>query len=453
MPGSSSSSSRAAASPPLGFSRDSSSEACSVSAVEQQVAKNEGLDDGGEAVSSRRAGGVEFPRSQRWQQHKRHPLHLSSQEVADITKLCLGVIEEYEEEKALLASAISSKRRLHDSHDSQASAESLEDRRGDALSPGGKNARRRIEGEPLFADYAALRPAYFQELRLENADEATGDTRATGDSTLSEEDVALYAKRTVAALLLASPWPLRLEDLRKRWQTTPLHARKRNLTALVLRKRQDLGFLPGTSHDFLHRPRSTASVHSYRFRGKWPHICNYILIQPTRTLVQPHLLLTVSLITKRGGEEELRGFLLFLSAQFLSARAELPLETLKAHLRLVGRSDLLRDFDEASLLKTLHGREQPLDLDSLEAFLSYCESLKYITIVRRSLGADADIGASIFILPTGRLLHELQSDAFRAECLEHFGIEPPDTPLHPPEAEPPDSSRPSQSGAPTQQSG
>lgn len=50
----------------------------------------------------------------------------------------------------------------------------------------------------------------------------------------------------------------------------------------------------------------------------------------------------VSLVS---GEEELRGFLLFLSTQFLSARAELTLETLKSSLRLVGRYDMLRDFN------------------------------------------------------------------------------------------------------------
>ncbi|KAL8451088.1 hypothetical protein Emag_002896 [Eimeria magna] len=235
MPGASS---RPAASPSLGFSAGSSGEGLSPFAVKQQVPED-GLADREEPTSSRQAGGLEFPLEQRWQQHKRHPLHLSHQEVADVTELCLGVIEDYEEEKAAVASAISSKRRLDDS---EAPEEGLEDGLGDRQhkrsavnSPGDKNARRRTEEESLFVDYAALRPAYFQELRVASA-EAASDMRATVDSTLSEADVAIYAKRTVAALLLASPWPLRLEDVRKRWQATPVHARRRNLTVLVLRR-------------------------------------------------------------------------------------------------------------------------------------------------------------------------------------------------------------------------
>ncbi|KAL8269971.1 hypothetical protein Esti_006105 [Eimeria stiedai] len=269
---------------------------------------------------------------------------------------------------------------------------------------------------------AKLRPASFQELRVAAA-EAESDLRATMDSALSEADVAVYAKRTVAALLLASPWPLRLEDVRKCWQASPLHSRRRSLAALVLCR------LAGIS----------SPAQGSELPGSWN---KYVALRQGARF-KPHLQL---LRSRR--EEELRGFLLFLSAQFRSSRAELPLETLKAHLRLVGRSDLLRDFDGEEAAKRFHSEFILQRLDSLEAFLSYCESLKYITIVRRSLGADADIGASVFILPTGRLLHEVQSDAFRAECREHFGVEPPDTPLQPPEAEPSDS-RPSLSGAPT----
>ena len=54
------------------------------------------------------------------------------------------------------------------------------------------------------------------------------------------------------------------------------------------------------------------------------------------------------------GEEEIRGFLLFLSLQLLSYQAELPLEALKASIRLVGRQDLLQGFDGEAALGLLH---------------------------------------------------------------------------------------------------
>lgn len=53
------------------------------------------------------------------------------------------------------------------------------------------------------------------------------------------------------------------------------------------------------------------------------------------------------------GEEELRGFLLFLSVQFLSAQTELPMDSVKSTLRLVGRGDLLQEFDGGTGERTL----------------------------------------------------------------------------------------------------
>ncbi|KAL8428477.1 hypothetical protein ACSSS7_007204 [Eimeria intestinalis] len=391
MPGSST---RPAPSSHRGCSACSSAEVRSPPVVEQQALKD-GIADESEGGGSTQDGGVGFPLTQRWEQHMRHPLHLSQQEVSDLTQLCLGVIEEHEEEQAALACAALCRKRGLD--DVRASEEGLEEEGGDPHlhRTGERSARCRIDEVNNFANYEALRPAYFQELRVASA-EAANDLQATGDPALSE------ASGEGAVMPVTT-------------------TREVSVSCLLSVHREDVAFLSGTPHDVLSRSRTILSL--ALLAGN-----KYIALRQGARF-KSHL----QLIRSRR-EEELRGFLLFLSAQFLSARAELPLETLKAHLRLVGRSDLLRDFDE---------------LDSLEAFLSYCESLKYIIIVRRSLGADVDIGASIFILPTGRLLHELRSDAFRDECREHFGVEPPDTPLQPPGAEPPDP-RPSQSGASTQ---
>lgn len=347
-------------------------------------------------------------------QHSRHrdPLVLSTQEVEDIAELCLKVILDHEAEMAAVFSTLSVQcdaecggQGLPASAEAHSEASGRPVRRKAAETNAEKYSRRRTGRLEPFAAYADVRPAYFQEPHVEI--EAGGDVRAAAEATLSEEDLAVYTKRTVAVLLLVGPSPIRVDDMRKCWLATPQHLRKRNFAALVFSRAAKI-----MAKCF------GLELMSFRVRG-----AKYVgLRQGLR--FGAHLR-----AIRSPREEELRGFLLFLSTQFLSAQAELPLEALKSNLCLVGRNDLLRDFDEASLLKAVHFREAPHKLDSLGALLSECESLKYITLTRRAVGTGEEAGDALFLAPTHRLLQELQLESFRSECRARFGVEPPDTQL------------------------
>ncbi|KAL8439804.1 hypothetical protein Efla_006819 [Eimeria flavescens] len=355
-----------------------------------------------EAADSRvaRGGQARLPAMQQWQQQPRQPpLHLSAQELQGIAELCRDVVDEHEAELEALAAAVSGGLGAPKLEAPSAAAAEVEGFSSSSKRTAAESLVRRQLAEPeSFAAYAALRPVYFQELRVQREAPADGQEAAVPEERgrggqkdtdvclVCLQDVKAYVQRTLAALLLASPSPVRLDELRKCWQANPQHLRMRNLGALVM--------------------SSAAKAAASCFGLELTSFC-------------------------MRGEEEVRGFLLFLTAQFLSSVGELPLETLKANLRLVGRADLLQDFEEASLFKPPHLRDQPLKLDSLGALLLSCESLKYITLTRRPLGLGAE--DAVYVSPSHRLLQELQLAAFRAECREQFGVEPPEGPLQPPD--------------------
>lgn len=379
--------------------------------------------DKGAAGEEREEQDTQELRSQLTQerQHSRHGalIHLSPEEVHDIAELCLAEILDYEAEMAAIV--FPSLEQSGSQPDGGGVPSRAKDssgatdrrvRRKAAEVDGERNLRRRLHGLEPFAAYATVRPAYFQELR--RANEAPGDLEVTQDPAFSEQDLAMYTRRTVTVLLLCGPSPMRVDDLRKCWLATPQHIRKRNFAALILSRTARTMACCFGLHMVCFSVRGTKYVS---------------LSQGLR--FAPHLRMVRSC-----REEELRGFLLFLGIQFLSEQAELPLEVLKSNLRLVGRNDLLRDFDEASLLKAVHAtKEQAHKHDSLEALLTSCEALRYITITRRSSNFGEDAGDSLFIAPTHRFLQELQLDNFRTECRSNFGLEPPDLPLRPPEGE------------------
>ncbi|CDJ65324.1 hypothetical protein, conserved [Eimeria necatrix] len=222
-------------------------------------------------------------------------------EAEAVSERCLQVILEHEEEAASLSPAILLQRLK----------EVQSGRQGDALYPDdyapadcphvgqtsttneGPQTSQPVDGVAFDVDKTTFRHKPHVESERNRAE-------TQQDSQVQEQDIALYATRTTAILLLSGPSPVRLDDLRRCWMASPMLLRKRNLTALILNR--------------------TAGIAASCFGL--------------------HLL---SFLTK--GEEELRGFLLFLSTQFLCLQAELPLRTLKSSLWSVGRQDLLRDFD------------------------------------------------------------------------------------------------------------
>lgn len=345
---------------------------------------------------------------------------LSPQELSKVAQLCLQVVLDYEAEAADLAAAALSGTPTDAVQGPLGALVAGEEASADIDSQGKRKAplvklerggrRRRVDSGP-FAAYAAFRPAHSQQLR-------TGDGLLEGNEAsqglaCSEEELDLYMRRTIVILLAAGNVPLRMEDMRKCWQASPQQLRRRNITAQVLsRTAATMAACFG-----LH-------LVSFLFKGS-----KYITLRQDLRFA-PHL----RLIRSRR-EEELRGFLLFLSTQLLSARAELTLETLKSSLRLVGRHDMLRDFDEASLLKTTHFGEHLTKPGSLGALLSECEALKYISVTRRCLDGGEDGTDVFYIMPTQRLLQELQLNNFRKECKSNFGVEPPNMPLCLPDAE------------------
>ncbi|CDJ31158.1 uncharacterized protein EMH_0078310 [Eimeria mitis] len=84
---------------------------------------------------------------------------------------------------------------------------------------------------------------------------------------------------------------------------------------------------------------------------------------------------------------------------------------------------------EASLFKAVHFREPSHKLETLGDLLSECESLKYITVKRRPSAAGEGARDILYIVPTDRLLQELQLDSFRSECKAKFGVDLPDARL------------------------
>ncbi|CDJ59748.1 hypothetical protein, conserved [Eimeria maxima] len=313
---------------------------------------------------------------------------LSQKGVEDIAELCMQVILKHEAEvtnsfpSALLKSVINanyvatSASGCHVNHLlANGSHADPEDGTESHLSPPCS------ESAPIAA-CGEFAPAFIEPLQ---ASSAASNDEAPQDPSVTEQDLDIYTMRTITVLLLAGPYPVRVDDVRRCWMALPVQLRKRNFTALVLGR--------------------TAAIAASCFG-----------------------LQLLSFQVK--GDEEIRGFLLFLSLQFVSFQAELPLETVKASIRLVGRQDLLQGFDEASLLKAVHFREPSHKLESLGDFLSECECLKYIMIMRRPSAASEGAGETLCIVPTDRLLQELKLDSFRSECKATFGVELPDTRMH-----------------------
>ncbi|OEH79871.1 hypothetical protein cyc_02229 [Cyclospora cayetanensis] len=304
----------------------------------------------------------------------------------------------------------------------------------------------------------------------------------------SQQDSSLYTKRSIALLLLAGPSPVRMEDMRRSWMAPPQRLRRRHFAMRILmllcscssslpmkgsHGRNPFELL-WPSAALLSFTRCVADPPGESFTQSvlvWLS-CMYALMTalspfgvPCMTVstgtkfvalsqalrFSPHL----QLIRSRR-EENLRGFLLFLSVQFLSAQAELPLEVLKANLRVTGNIRVPLEcsrnplnqcsirvrtwlctccFLEASLLKAPHLREASHKIDPLGALLSECEFLRYISVERRHSGVGEEAEDTLFVAPTHRLTYELHLDKFRSECKAAVGVEPPDTSLKLPEAE------------------
>lgn len=344
------------------------------------------------------------------------PSRRSEQEVEDVVQLCLEVIREHEAETASLSPRALQQSVTHanlfptEASGCHTSSKQTSDSYVDLEEGTGSCPSHHSDKPDPFAVYEAFRPEHAQQLHANNV---AGSGEATQDPSVPEQDLDLYATRTLTVLLLAGPSPVRVEDLRRCWMALPTQLRKRNFTALVLGRTAAIA-------------SSCFGLHLLSFQVKGTKYV--VFTQGLR--FGPHLQLIRS-----PREEELRGFLLFLSLQFLSYQAELPLETLKASIRLVGREDLLQGFNEASLLKAAHFRETSHKLESLGDLLSECESLKYIMIKRRASAAGEEAEDIIYIVPTERLLQELQVDTFRSECMTTFGVELPDTRLVAPEGE------------------
>ncbi|CDJ46630.1 hypothetical protein, conserved [Eimeria brunetti] len=359
-------------------------------------------------------GGSTQNHQQQQQRKANAPVLLSPQEVDNISELCLQVILEHETEKACRPSSTLLQTVIHAGSaplgaprcqvNNQLSGGSREVSEEGA----GSNVNPSSDKPGSFAPYEAFTPACTQQLQ---ATSAAGRGEASQDPSVPEQDLDLYATRTISVLLLAGQSPVRIEDLRRSWMALPMQLRKRNFTWQVLGRAAAIA----TSCFGL-------QLLSFQVKGT-----KYAVFTQGLRFV-PHL----QLIRSRR-EEELRGFLLFLSLQFLSYQAELPLEAVKASIRLVGREDLLLGFDESSLLKAVHFREPSHKLESLGDLLSECESLKYIIIKRRPSVAGEGAEDALYIMPTERLLKELQVESFRNECKATFGVELPETRLLTPE--------------------
>ncbi|CDJ36292.1 LOW QUALITY PROTEIN: uncharacterized protein EMH_0075840 [Eimeria mitis] len=166
------------------------------------------------------------------------PVPLTPQQVDDISELCMQVILEHEAETASRLSssplqsvigASSVPAGAAEGHDvnsqrTSGSNEDSEERAESRLSAPSNNPG-------PFAAYEAFTPACAQQ---QHATTAAGNIEASQDTSVPEQDVELYATRTITALLLAGPTPVRVEDLRRCWMALPMQLRKRNLTTLVL---------------------------------------------------------------------------------------------------------------------------------------------------------------------------------------------------------------------------
>ncbi|CDI82612.1 hypothetical protein, conserved [Eimeria praecox] len=278
------------------------------------------------------------------------PSRRSEQEVEDVVQLCLEVIREHEAETASLSPRALQQSVTHanlfptEASGCHTSSKQTSDSYVDLEEGTGSCPSHHSDKPDPFAVYEAFRPEHAQQLHANNV---AGSGEATQDPSVPEQDLDLYATRTLTVLLLAGPSPVRR-------------------TAAIA--------------------SSCFGLHLLSFQVKGTKYV--VFTQGLR--FGPHLQLIRS-----PREEELRGFLLFLSLQFLSYQAELPLETLKASIRLVGREDLLQGFNEASLLKAAHFRETSHKLESLGDLLSECESLKYIMIKRRASAAGEEAEVSL----------------------------------------------------------